>query len=92
MKNLLILSLLYITLQPNAQGLNERVIKLTDQLDSIGVATFEANYSHGLRTEYIVTISCELYDDSPEPIKFQDQQGNILSVTPEQDKRIRDLW
>lgn len=92
MKNLLILSLLYITLQANAQALNERVIKLTDQLDSIGVATLEANYSHGLRTEYFVTVSCDLYDDSPDPIKYQDQQGNILSVTPEQDKRIRDLW
>ena len=103
MKNLLIISLLSLALQANAQRLrvgeqssgmrlNERIVRLTDQLDSIGVATLETNYSHGLRTEYFVTVSCDLYDDSPEPIKYQDQQGNILSVTPEQDKRIRDLW
>lgn len=92
MKNLLIFSLLSLALQANAQGLNERIVRLTDQLDSIGVATLEANYSHGLRTEYFVTVSCDLYDDSPDPIKYQDHQGNILSVTPEQNKRIRDLW
>ena len=92
MKNLLILSLLSLALQANAQDLNEHIVRLGDQLDSIGVASIEANYSHGLRTEYFITVSCDLYDDSPEPIKYQDQQGNILSVTPEQDKRIRDLW
>ena len=92
MRHYLTLSILSIALHANAQGLNERIVRLGDQLDSIGVASIEANYSHGLRTEYFVTISCDLYDDSPAPIQYKDPQGNILNVTPEQDKRIRDLW
>lgn len=92
MRHLLILSILSLALTANAQGINERIDKLGNQLDSIGVASIEANYSHGLRTEYFVTINCDLYDDSPAPIQYKDPQGNILNVTPEQDKKIRDLW
>ena len=92
MRHYLILSILSLALHANAQSINERIVRLTDQLDSIGAASLEANYSHGLRTEYFVTISCDLYDDSSAPIQYKDPQGNILNVTPEQDKRIRDLW
>ena len=92
MKNLLIFTLLGLALQANAQDLNEHIVRLGDQLDSIGVASIEANYSHGLRTEYFITINCDLYNDSPDPISYRDQQGNILSVTSEQDQRIRDHW
>ena len=81
-----------LALHANAQSINERIVRLTDQLDSIGVSSLEANYSHGIRTEYFVTISCDLYDDSPDPIQCKDPQGNILHVTPEQDEKIRDLW
>lgn len=92
MRHYLILSILSLALHASAQGLNERIVWLGDQLDSIGVASIEANYSHGLRTEYFVNISCDLFDDSPAPIQYKDPQGNILHVTPEQDKKIRDLW
>lgn len=92
MRHYLILSILSIALHANAQGINERIVRLTDQLDSIGEASIEANYSHGLRTEHFVTISCNLYDDSPAPIQYKDPQGNILNITSEQDKKIRDLW
>ena len=83
MKNLLIFTLLGLALQANAQDLNEHIVRLGDQLDSIGVASIEANYSHGLRTEYFITINCDLYNDSPDPISYRDQQGNVLSVTSE---------
>lgn len=92
MRHYIILSILSIALHANAQSINERIVRLTEQLDSIGVASIEANYSHGLRTEYFVTISCFLYDDSPAPIQYKDPQGNILNITSEQDNRIRDLW
>lgn len=92
MRHYLILSILSLALHANAQSINERIVWLTDQLDSIGAASLEANYCHGLRTEYFVTISCDLYDDSPAPIQYEDPQGSILNVTPEQDKRIRYLW
>ena len=92
MRHYLILSILWLALQANAQSINERVVRLAEQLDSIGIASIEANYSHGLRTEYFVTISCDLYDDSTAPIQYKDTQGNILNVTPEQDRKIRDLW
>lgn len=92
MRHYLILSILSLALHANAQSINERIVRLTDQLDSIGVASLEANYSHGLRTEYLVAISCNLFDDSPDPIQYKGPQGNILNVTPEQDKKIRDLW
>lgn len=92
MRHYLILSILCLALQANAQSINERVVRLAEQLDSIGIASIEANYSHGLRTEYFVTISCDLYDDSTAPIQYKDTQGNILNVTPKQDRKIRDLW
>jgi len=92
MRHYLILSILCLALQANAQSINERIVRLAEQLDSIGIASIEANYSHGLRTEYLVTISCNLYDDSTAPIQYKDTQGNILNVTPEQDQKIRDLW
>ena len=92
MRNYLILSILGLALNVNAQSINERIARLCNQLDSIGAANIEEDYFHGLRTEHFVTISCYLYDDSPAPIQYVDSQGVVLNVTPEQDNKIRDLW